>query len=149
MEGQTISLEDGSTAVVQGISHVLPVNNIQSEIDSVVNPNIVLTDSTQVGGQPIQLEDGTTAFLHHTPKEGLQAIQLEDGTTAYITHPSAESLFGDAQITNLDSSTLSLDQLATQVTVDQMKEPSLESLQTSTSPLGANTSVVHTVIAAV
>lgn len=148
MEGQTISLEDGSTAVVQGISHVLPVNNIQSEIDSVVNPNIVLTDSTQVGGQPIQLEDGTTAFLHHTPKEGLQAIQLEDGTTAYITHPSAESLFGDAQITNLDSSTLSLDQLATQVTVDQMKEPSLESLQTSTSPLGANTSVVHTVIAA-
>lgn len=47
--------------------------------------------------------------------EGLQAIQLEDGTTAYITHPSAESLFGDAQITNLDSSTLSLDQLATQV----------------------------------
>ena len=47
--------------------------------------------------------------------EGLQAIQLEDGTTAYITHPSAESLFGDAQITNLDSSTLSLDQLAAQV----------------------------------
>ena len=47
---------------------VLPVNNIQSEIDSVVNPNIVLTDSSQVGGQPIQLEDGTTAFLHHTPK---------------------------------------------------------------------------------
>lgn len=47
--------------------------------------------------------------------EGLQAIQLEDGTTAYITHPSAESLFGDAQITNLDSNTLSLDQLATQV----------------------------------
>nr|XP_022309703.1 zinc finger protein 76-like [Crassostrea virginica]XP_022309705.1 zinc finger protein 76-like [Crassostrea virginica] len=148
MEGQTISLEDGSTAVVQGVSHVLPVNNIQSEIDSVVNPNIVLTDSSQVGGQPIQLEDGTTAFLHHTPKEGLQAIQLEDGTTAYITHPSAESLFGDAQITNLDSSTLSLDQLAAQVTVDQLKEPGLDSLQTTTSPLGPNTSVVHTVIAA-
>ena len=52
---------------------VLPVNNIQSEIDSVVNPNIVLTDSSQVGGQPIQLEDGTTAFLHHTPK-GLSCV---------------------------------------------------------------------------
>jgi hypothetical protein len=47
--------------------------------------------------------------------EGLQAIQLEDGTTAYITTPSAESLFGDSQITSLDSSTLSLDQLAAQV----------------------------------
>lgn len=60
-------------SLFQFLLSVLPVNNIQSEIDSVVNPNIVLTDSTQVGGQPIQLEDGTTAFLHHTPK-GLSSV---------------------------------------------------------------------------
>lgn len=26
------------------------------------------TDTQHVDGQPVQLEDGTTAFLHHTPK---------------------------------------------------------------------------------
>ncbi|OWF49709.1 zinc finger protein 76-like isoform X2 [Mizuhopecten yessoensis] len=70
-------------------------------------------------GQPVQLEDGTTAYLHTTPKEGLQAIQLEDGTTAYISHPTPEALFGDAA--NLDSASLSLEQLTTQVSAEQLK----------------------------
>nr|XP_032804993.1 zinc finger protein 143-like isoform X4 [Petromyzon marinus] len=42
-------------------------------------------------GQAVQLEDGTTAFIYYTVKEGydqnlVQAVQLEDGTTAYIHH---------------------------------------------------------------
>ena len=44
--------------------------------------------------------------------EGLQAVQLEDGTTAYIAHTPPDSIFADN--TNLES-TLNLEQLAAQV----------------------------------
>ncbi|XP_069132456.1 zinc finger protein 76-like isoform X2 [Argopecten irradians] len=146
LEGQTITLEDGSTAVVQGLSQVsnLPSqietapDNMTDEVDlkdihQLQVQQMTLVDGTHIvdgqtlaeshahmtDGQPVQLEDGTTAYLHTTPKEGLQAIQLEDGTTAYISHPTPEALFGDAA--NLDSAPLSLEQLTTQVSAEQLK----------------------------
>ncbi|KAJ7344453.1 hypothetical protein JRQ81_000403 [Phrynocephalus forsythii] len=89
-------------------------------------------------GQAVQLEDGTTAFIHHTSKDSydqsaLQAVQLEDGTTAYIHHtvqvPQSDTILaiqadgtvaglhtGDATI---DPDTISaLEQYAAKVSID-------------------------------
>ncbi|XP_056304306.1 zinc finger protein 76 isoform X1 [Danio aesculapii] len=73
VEGNTIQLEDGTTAYIQHVS-------VQQK------ESLAFED-----GQAVQLEDGTTAFIHHTPKEGfdpgaVEAVQLEDGSTAYIHH---------------------------------------------------------------
>ncbi|KAM4625508.1 zinc finger protein 76 isoform 2-T3 [Polymixia lowei] len=43
-------------------------------------------------GQAVQLEDGTTVYIHHTLKDGydpsvVETVQLEDGSTAYIHYP--------------------------------------------------------------
>ncbi|KPP60185.1 zinc finger protein 76-like [Scleropages formosus] len=74
VEGDTIQLEDGTTAYIQQVTvqqkEALPFED----------------------GQVVQLEDGSTAYIHHTPKEGydpsaVEAVQLEDGSTAYIHHP--------------------------------------------------------------
>lgn len=80
LEGQTIELDDGSTAFVE-LS--------EKDVDDPDNEN----SHKFTNGQAVQLEDGTTAFLHMSPGEGLQAVQLEDGTTAYISMSPPENLF--------------------------------------------------------
>ncbi|XP_041365657.1 zinc finger protein 76-like isoform X2 [Gigantopelta aegis] len=98
LEGQTLTLEDGSTAVVQGDT---PKSESVSKL---------------IAGQAIQLEDGSTAYLQTTPKaaldQGLQAITLEDGTTAFIAHPNPEAIFADGS--GLENGTLNLEQLTSQ-----------------------------------
>ncbi|KAK6470472.1 zinc finger protein 76-like [Huso huso] len=75
IEGDTIQLEDGTTAYIQQVT-------VQQK------------DYTPFeDGQAVQLEDGSTAYIHHMLKEGydpstVEAVQLEDGSTAYIHHPS-------------------------------------------------------------
>lgn len=61
-----------------------------------------------IDGQAVQLEDGSTAFIHAVPREGLQAVQLEDGTMAYLSQSSGELFNGEASsLENLSSSQVS------------------------------------------
>ncbi|XP_039941267.1 zinc finger protein 76 isoform X2 [Hirundo rustica] len=73
IEGQVIELEDGTTAFIHQVT-------VQKEA-------VAFED-----GQPVVLEDGGMAFINGTAKESdkpgtFQAVQLEDGSTAYIHHP--------------------------------------------------------------
>lgn len=45
-----------------------------------------------VDGQAVQLEDGSTAYISNTYKEGSTVIHLEDGSTAYITSEPPDGL---------------------------------------------------------
>uniref|UniRef100_A0A0B7BR01 C2H2-type domain-containing protein n=1 Tax=Arion vulgaris TaxID=1028688 RepID=A0A0B7BR01_9EUPU len=99
---QAVTLPDGTTTLFETTKEEL-------SSDHRVLPKFI-------EGQTIKLEDGTTALLQATPKEalneGLHAIQLEDGSTAFISHNNHESLFSGAS--QLDTSSLNLDHLATQ-----------------------------------
>ncbi|CAG5118567.1 unnamed protein product [Candidula unifasciata] len=83
-----------------------------------------------VEGQTIKLEDGTTALLQAAPtedlNEGLHAIQLEDGSTAFLSHSSHETLFTSAS--QLDASSLSLDQLTNQTILEASDKSSERNL---------------------
>ncbi|KAM6454857.1 zinc finger protein 76 isoform 1-T1 [Liasis olivaceus] len=101
IEGQVIELEDGSTAFFQQVT-------LQKE-------SITFED-----GQPVALEGGTMAFIHHTPKEGfdpntLEAIQLEDGSTAFIHHPVSTTVGGTILAVQAD---VGLEELAVGKKVD-------------------------------
>ncbi|XP_052066071.1 zinc finger protein 76-like isoform X2 [Mytilus californianus] len=127
LEGQTITLEDGTTAVVQVTNLSVHPSSMSNEADTILHENTSTLENSVQGDHSIQLEDGTTAYIQNTVKDGtnIQALQLEDGTTAYITHPSAISLFGD---TALDASAINLEQFTSQA--DGVKqEGSLQSLQ--------------------
>lgn len=91
MEGNTVQLEDGTTAFIQHVS-------VQQK------ESLAFED-----GQAVQLEDGTTAFIHHTPKDGfdpssVEAVELEDGSTAYIHHQTSSAVELNAEaIATLES----------------------------------------------
>ncbi|XP_076471699.1 uncharacterized protein LOC143301361 isoform X2 [Babylonia areolata] len=101
MEGQAVTLEDGTTAVVQGS----------------VTPKVEPVEEGK-GLEPlaIQMEDGTTALFHPQSKpglpHGLHPVQLDDGTPAFITNTNPEALFGEGAVA-LDPATL--DSLSAQV----------------------------------
>lgn len=105
MEGQTITLDDGTTAVVQSLPDKL---NLMS---SIPGPGLVRPD----GNTSLQLEDTTAGFLNHVAKDGLQAIILEDGTTAYLATQQTPG-GGLIDNTQLEATTLTLDQLTSPVT---------------------------------
>ncbi|XP_045399512.1 zinc finger protein 76 isoform X2 [Lemur catta] len=112
LEGQVIQLEDGTTAYIHQVtvqkgegtvphpsgerSLAAPTEGALYDTELQRKAGIALiTESLSFeDGQPVQLEDGSMAYIHHTPKEGydpsaLEAVQLEDGSTAYIHHPVA------------------------------------------------------------
>ncbi|XP_063398670.1 zinc finger protein 76-like isoform X2 [Mytilus trossulus] len=129
LEGQTITLEDGTTAVVQVTNLTVHPSSMATDADTILHENTSTLENSVQGDHSIQLEDGTTAYIQNTVKDGtnIQALQLEDGTTAYITHPSAISLFGEHA---LDASGINLEQFTSQA--DGVKqEGSLQSLQFS------------------
>ncbi|XP_068515890.1 zinc finger protein 76 isoform X1 [Anas acuta] len=73
IEGQVIELEDGTTAYIHQVT-------VQKEPVSFED------------GQPIVLEDGSMVYIQNAPKENydsstFEAVQLEDGSTAYIHRP--------------------------------------------------------------
>lgn len=69
-----------------------------------------------IDGQVVHLEDGSTAFIHASPREGLQAVQLEDGTMAYLSQTGADLFDGEA-------SGLDFEQIASpQITDNEEKE---------------------------
>lgn len=107
LEGQTITLEDGSTAIVHGSATKLQdVSLVTSSVTSSQLPNVKTEPA-----QSIQLEDGTTGFLNQAVKDGLQAIILEDGTTAYLASQQASQFMENA---HFEPTTLTLDQLTAQ-----------------------------------
>ncbi|XP_057554650.1 zinc finger protein 76 isoform X7 [Hippopotamus amphibius kiboko] len=98
---QTVTLSDGTTAYVQQAvkdfpSQVLPLCSSLSGMEELRNCRSGCVYSVDPGeklleGQVIQLEDGTTAYIHQVTvqKEPLsfedgQPVQLEDGSMAYI-----------------------------------------------------------------
>ncbi|KAL8573128.1 hypothetical protein ACOMHN_027388 [Nucella lapillus] len=94
MEGQEVTLDDGTTAVVQG---------------TVTPKEEPVEEGKGLESLAIQMEDGSAAYLQHQSKSGLphglHPIQLEDGRTAYIAHPNPETLFGEGAA-GLDPATL-------------------------------------------
>ncbi|XP_051551167.1 zinc finger protein 76-like isoform X2 [Myxocyprinus asiaticus] len=123
MEGNTVQLEDGTTAYIQHIT-------VQQK------ESLAFED-----GQAVQLEDGTTAYIHHTPKEGfdastVEAVQLEDGSTAYIHHPHALQTEGAVETTTDGETIATLENYATklaesEVATDEKIENSNGAEQTS------------------
>ncbi|XP_005106657.1 zinc finger protein 76 isoform X2 [Aplysia californica] len=104
---QAVTLPDGTTTLIEA------PKDPETVPESQLLPKFV-------EGQTIKLENGTTALLQPTPREalneGLQAIQLEDGSTAFISHPNPEGLFA-AGSSQIDASSLNLDQLASQTMI--------------------------------
>ncbi|XP_078453106.1 zinc finger protein 76-like [Lampetra fluviatilis] len=96
-----LSASDIATSDQEVIGLLIAQSN--QEIDATDNFPVSSGDMSQGNeesmrfedGQAVQLEDGTTAFIYYTIKEGydqslVQAVQLEDGTTAYIHHPGPD-----------------------------------------------------------
>ncbi|KAL5007869.1 hypothetical protein ScPMuIL_016675 [Solemya velum] len=113
IEGQTVTLADGTTAVVHGVTPKL-----DEEIEPPPPPPPPTPPPQKpmfADGQPVQLEDGSTAYLFHTPKDGLQAIKLEDGTTAYLSHNSPEMLYTDTTSALGGGDSLGMEQLTSNV----------------------------------
>ncbi|XP_052445953.1 zinc finger protein 76 [Carassius gibelio] len=117
MEGNTVQLEDGTTAFIQHVS-------VQQK------ESLAFED-----GQAVQLEDGTTAFIHHTPKDGfdpssVEAVELEDGSTAYIHHQTSSAVELNAEaIATLESYASKL--TGSEVEVDENMENTNGAEQTS------------------
>lgn len=71
-------------------------------------------DSTIVEGQAIQLDDGTTAYIHQVSADKFpsiedgQAVQLEDGSTAYILRASLKGESSNLQAVQLEDGTTAL-----------------------------------------
>ncbi|XP_051977701.1 zinc finger protein 76 isoform X2 [Xyrauchen texanus] len=116
MEGNTVQLEDGTTAYIQHIT-------VQQK------ESLAFED-----GQAVQLEDGTTAYIHHTPKEGfdastVEAVQLEDGSTAYIHHPHALQTEGAVETTADAETIATLENYATKLS--ESEEPTDGNMENS------------------
>ncbi|XP_064634551.1 zinc finger protein 76-like isoform X2 [Lineus longissimus] len=116
IEGQAVQLEDGSTAIVQTMVDKRDNQSVMSPSDADLTSGATDICGPGAGkfveGQAVQLEDGTTAYIHSTPKEGFQAVQLEDGSTAYITSTCAQNLFEDSE--QFDTNSLGLEPLGSQ-----------------------------------
>ncbi|XP_051977702.1 zinc finger protein 76 isoform X3 [Xyrauchen texanus] len=115
MEGNTVQLEDGTTAYIQHIT-------VQQK------ESLAFED-----GQAVQLEDGTTAYIHHTPKgfdaSTVEAVQLEDGSTAYIHHPHALQTEGAVETTADAETIATLENYATKLS--ESEEPTDGNMENS------------------
>lgn len=112
LEGQTIALDDGTTAVIQTLPDKINL------LSSVPSQNIIRTDGNNTTA--VHLED--TTFLNQAVKDGLQAIILEDGTTAYLA--TQQTPGGGGQL--IDNAQLE----ATTLTLDQLTSPGVSGVQT-------------------
>ncbi|PIK39203.1 putative zinc finger protein [Apostichopus japonicus] len=71
-------------------------------------------DGTLPEGQAIQLDDGTTAYIHQVSADKFsaiedgQAVQLEDGSTAYILRASLKGESSNLQAVQLEDGTTAL-----------------------------------------
>uniref|UniRef100_A0A673NAP9 Zinc finger protein 76-like n=1 Tax=Sinocyclocheilus rhinocerous TaxID=307959 RepID=A0A673NAP9_9TELE len=140
MEGNTVQLEDGTTAFIQHVNaSLMEGNTVQLEDGTTAFIQHVSVQQKESlafeDGQAVQLEDGTTAFIHHTPKDGfdpgaVEAVQLEDGSTAYIHHQTGGAVELDAEaIATLESYASKL--TGSEVEVDENIENTNGAEQTS------------------
>lgn len=124
LEGQTLTLEDGTTAVVQA----MPISLLGS-----------LVNTSDDGGTNISNEDAATGFLNQAVKDGLQAIILEDGTTAYLA--TQQTSGGLIDSTHLEATALTLDQLTSPVSdVQTVLTNGLVNMGVKTIPISSRSS---------
>ncbi|XP_067949123.1 zinc finger protein 143-like [Watersipora subatra] len=84
-----------------GLEHISPSMSLEKEVHPDLKPEereseMLPDDGTQLkfaDGQPVTLEDGSTAYVLSRYKEGTQPIIFEDGTTMYISHDPPATAF--------------------------------------------------------